>query len=86
MSFTFHLVDTDGQILESFKTAEPRWQTGDTVIAHGNRHYRVVSVIPVERISEFADEPSAGFSRSSPCSSQSTGGSSSAVRHASVPE
>jgi hypothetical protein len=37
------------------------------VIAHGNRRYRVVSVIPVERISEFVerisefvDEPAGG--------------------------
>jgi len=30
------------------------------VIAHGNRHYRVLSVIPVERLSEFVDEPVGG--------------------------
>jgi hypothetical protein len=34
--------------------------TGDTVIARGNRRYRVVSVIPVERVSEFIDEPAGG--------------------------
>jgi hypothetical protein len=43
-----------------FQTAEQRWATGDTVIAHGNHHYRVVSVIPVEWLSEFVDEPRAG--------------------------
>jgi hypothetical protein len=49
MSYTFQLISTDGEILESFQKAEQRWQTGNTVIAHGNRHYRVVSVIPVDR-------------------------------------
>lgn len=28
---TFQLIDTDGEILETFKTAEHRWSTGDTV-------------------------------------------------------
>ena len=60
MSYTFQLIDSDGEILDSFQTAEQQWQTGDTVIAHGNRRYRVVSVIPVERLSEFVDEPDGG--------------------------
>lgn len=58
--YSFQLVNRDGEILETFKTSEQRWATGDTVIAHGNRQYRVVSVIPVERISEFVDEPAGG--------------------------
>ena len=33
---------------------------GSRVIAHGNRHYRVLSVIPVERLSEFVDQPAGG--------------------------
>jgi hypothetical protein len=33
--YAFHLIDTDGEILESFKTSEQRWVAGDTVIAHG---------------------------------------------------
>ena len=60
MSYTFQLIDTDGEILESFTTSEQRWTTGDPVIAHGNRRYKVVSVIPVERVSEFVDEPAGG--------------------------
>ena len=32
----------------------------DTVVAHANRRYRVVSVTPVERVSEFVDEPAGG--------------------------
>lgn len=58
--YQFQLIDSDGEILESFTTSEHRWATGDTVIAHGNRHYQVVSVIPVERMSEFVDEPAGG--------------------------
>jgi hypothetical protein len=60
MSYGFQLISTDGEILETLETAEQRWAPGDTVIAHGNRRYRVVSVIPVERISEFVDEPAGG--------------------------
>jgi hypothetical protein len=44
----------------SIETSEANWQTGDTVIAHGNRWFRVVSVVPVERIAEFVDEPDCG--------------------------
>jgi hypothetical protein len=29
-------------------------------VAHGNRRLRVVSVVPVERIAEFVDEPAYG--------------------------
>jgi predicted phage terminase large subunit-like protein len=65
MTYTFQLVSSDGEILETFETAEQRWATGDTVIAHGNRRYRVVSVIPVERLSEFVDDPAGACSRSS---------------------
>lgn len=60
MGYAFQLISIDGDILETFTTAEQRWQTGDTVIAHGNRRYRVVSVIPIERVSEFVDEPAGG--------------------------
>ena len=35
----------------------PNWQTGDTLIAAGNVHYRVVSVIPGGLIAEFIDNP-----------------------------
>jgi hypothetical protein len=37
VAYRFELVSRDGEILETFETAEQRWQTGDTVIAHGNR-------------------------------------------------
>jgi hypothetical protein len=50
-------VSRDGEILGSFQTSEQRWEAGDLVIAHGNRHFRVV---PVERMAEFVDEPAGG--------------------------
>lgn len=61
MAFRFELVSRDGEVFGSFETSEQRWQAGDTVIAHGNRRYRVVSVIPAERLAEFVDEPVGGM-------------------------
>jgi hypothetical protein len=55
MGFKFQLVDTDGVSFDSFESSIPNWSTGDTVIAAGNVHYRVVSVIPVELAAEFVD-------------------------------
>jgi hypothetical protein len=55
--FKFELISNDGDTLGGFETAVPNWQTGDTLIAAGNARYRVVAVIPLERISEFVDEP-----------------------------
>ena len=40
MGFKFALVTAAGDVLESFTTNEGNWETGDTVIAHGNRHYQ----------------------------------------------
>jgi hypothetical protein len=45
--YEFHLISADGDILETFQTAEQRWVTGDVVVAHGNRRYKVLSVIRV---------------------------------------
>ena len=60
MAFRFELRLPDGDDAGTFETAVPDWQTGDTVIASGNVHYRVVSVVPIERIAEFVDEPAYG--------------------------
>jgi hypothetical protein len=60
MAYRFELVSRDGEILGSFQASEQRRQTGDIVIAHGNQRFRVVSVIPVERMAEFVDEPAGG--------------------------
>src|SRR2546426_8524898 len=45
MAFRFELRLPDGDDTGTFETAVPDWQTGDTVIASGNVHYRVVSVV-----------------------------------------
>jgi hypothetical protein len=44
-----------------FETAVPNWQTGDTLIAAGNVWWRVVSVIPAEKVAEFIDGPNVGI-------------------------
>ncbi len=56
MGFRFQLV-ADGEVLGGFETAVPNWSAGDELIAAGNVHYKVVSVIPAELASEFVDEP-----------------------------
>lgn len=37
------------------------FKVGDTVIAHGNRHYKVTAVIPIELAAEFVDGPTRGI-------------------------
>jgi hypothetical protein len=61
MRFRFELRFPDGGDVGSFETSEANWQAGDTVIAHGNRHFRVTAVVPVERLAEFVDDPAYGF-------------------------
>ena len=57
MSYRFGLRLADGDDAGSFETSEANWQVGDTLIAHGNKRFRVTAVVPVERIAEFVDEP-----------------------------
>jgi hypothetical protein len=61
MSKKFALVPTDGEAFGSIETAEGNWEAGDTLIGHGNIHYRIVSVIPVELAAEFVDGPDVGL-------------------------
>lgn len=60
MGFKFELKTVDGDDAGSFETAVPNWQTGDMLIASGNVRYRVVSVIPAEKVAEFVDGPCVG--------------------------
>jgi hypothetical protein len=55
VGFKFELKTVDDDDAGSFETAVPNWQTGDVVIAHGNVRYRVVSVIPGDKVAEFID-------------------------------
>lgn len=55
MAFRCELKLADGDDAGTIETNETNWQPGDTVIAHGNRRYRITAVIPGERIGEFVD-------------------------------
>jgi hypothetical protein len=57
MSYRFELRLADGDDAGSFETSEARWQVGDSVIAYGNKRFRVTAVLPIERIAEFVDGP-----------------------------
>ena len=50
MSLTvrYELRLADGDDAGSIEASEANWQTGDTLIGHGNSRFRVVSVVPVE--------------------------------------
>jgi hypothetical protein len=61
VGFKFELKTVDGGDAGSFETAVPNWQTGDMLIAAGNIRYRVVSVIPAEKVAEFVDGPDVGI-------------------------
>ena len=54
--FGFRLVSSDGDTVGTVDSAVSRWQAGDIVIVDGD-HYQVRSVIQLERMAEFVDEP-----------------------------
>ena len=56
MGYKFALCRPDGEL---FGEAEYSHQpdVGDELIISGNRRVRVLAYVPVERISEFVDEP-----------------------------
>jgi hypothetical protein len=54
VGFKFELKTVDGDDAGSFETAVPNWQTGDTLIAAGNVHYRVAAVLLAGVPGEFA--------------------------------
>lgn len=55
------LVSSDGDNLGSIETSDLDLQPGDELLVNGNLPYRIVSVIPLERIVEFVDEPVNGM-------------------------
>ena len=57
MAVKFAVVSPGGDAFETFESAVPDWNVGDPVILAGNRHFRVTATIPVERMTEFVDEP-----------------------------
>src|SRR6476469_8994466 len=59
VAFRFAVTSPDGDIFETFESAVPNWNVGDTVRLAGNP-FRVTATIPVEKMSEFVDEPLLG--------------------------
>jgi hypothetical protein len=57
MAFKFAVVSRDGDVFETFESAVPNWDVGETVILSGNRRFRVTAKISVERMAGFVDEP-----------------------------
>jgi hypothetical protein len=55
--FKFELVSPEGDSLGSLQTNEANWEAGETLTGHGNRRCRIISVVPLERSGESADEP-----------------------------
>jgi hypothetical protein len=55
MSFSFELRLADGDDAGTFETSASDWKVGDTLIADGNRRYRVTAVLAPERLAEFVD-------------------------------
>jgi hypothetical protein len=53
--FKFELRLADGDDAGTFETSSSDWKVDDTLIADGNRRYRVTAVVPVERLAEFVD-------------------------------
>jgi hypothetical protein len=58
--FSYELRLADGDDTGTIATNQA-FEAGDTVIAHGNRHYRVTAVVPIERVAEFIDGPTRGI-------------------------
>jgi hypothetical protein len=56
MGFVYALRLADGDDAGSFDTSASDWKVGDTLIADGNRRYRVTAVLAPERLEEFVDD------------------------------
>ncbi len=57
MAYKFELVSSDGDSLGSIESSDLNLEPGDELLSSWNLLYRIVSVIPLERIAEFVDEP-----------------------------
>jgi hypothetical protein len=56
MGFKYELRLADGDDAGTLETAaSENWKVGDTLIADGNRRYRVTAVLAPERLAEFVD-------------------------------
>ena len=55
MIFRFELRLADGDDAGTFDSPTSSWQVGDTLIADGNRRYRVTACIPLPLVEEFVE-------------------------------
>lgn len=69
MAYKFELVSSDGDSLGSIESSDLNLQPGDELLSSWNLPYRIVSVIPLERIAEFVDEPVNGVLEVEPLTS-----------------
>ena len=67
--YRFELVSSDGDSLGSIESSDLNLQPGDELLSSWNLPYRIVSVIPLERIAEFVDEPVNGVLEVEPLTS-----------------
>ncbi len=61
MAFHFELRLAHGDDAGTFETTMPDWAVGDTLVADGNRRYRITKVVPLELVQEFVDGALNGF-------------------------
>ena len=59
--FRFELRYRNGDDAGTFITAAPNWDAGMTFITGDGRKLRIVRIVPLDLIDEFADSPVCGF-------------------------
>jgi hypothetical protein len=58
--YNYQLRLADGEDVGTIGTNRAH-EAGNTVIAHGNRRYRVTAVVPIEHVADFIDGPTRGI-------------------------
>ena len=61
MGFLYTLRLADGDDAGTFDSTSSSWSVGDTLIADGNRRYKVTAIVPLEKIAEFVDDATYGL-------------------------
>jgi len=61
MGLKYALKTVDGDDAGTHESPRCDWQPGDVFVGHGNTHWRIVAVVPLERIAEFHDKPLYGL-------------------------
>jgi hypothetical protein len=58
--FKYALQTQEGDDLGTFESMRSDWKAGDELVGCGNTRWRVVAVIPHERIAKFVADPEYG--------------------------